>query len=207
MDLSPAALAFQRSYPRYWMPSKVAALAVDKDTFKQVLSYSAHTAVGLMWICLLGWNASTLSNQPVGDLLLLIGLVWVAHLVFGTYLPSILLNASSLRERWVSAGRLPLPTPDVSPTHYQWVERCLRQHPQAGPVLLGWLVAQKEETVCIAHLLKLANAKWETLGGLPVPSTTWTLEDVQGRARAHKIQQHLERTLEQAPEGPKRPRL
>ena len=207
MDLSSAALDFQRSYPRYWMPSKVAALAVDKDTFKKVLSYSAHIAVGLGWMGLLGWNASTLPDQPVGDLLLLIGLVWVAHLVFGTYLPSILLNASSLRERWVGAGRLPLPTPDVSPAHYQWVERCLREHPQAGPVLLGWLVAQKEDTVCIAHLLKLANAKWETLDGLPVPSTAWTLGDIQGRARAQKTQQRLESTLKQAPQVPKRPRL
>lgn len=207
MDLSPAAIAFQRSYPRYWMPSKMAALAVDKDTFKRVLSYSAHTAVGLVWVCLLGCNASTLPDQPVGDLLLLIGLIWVAHLAFGTYLPSILLNASNLRERWVGAGRLPLPTPDVSPAHYQWVERCLREHPQAGPVLLGWLVAQKEDTVCIAHLLKLANATWDTLEGLPVPNPSWSLEQIQGKARAHKTHQHLENTLEQATPGPKRPRL
>lgn len=207
MDLSPAALAFQRSYPRYWMPSKVAALAVDQDTFKKVLSYTAHTAVGLTWIGWMWWRSATLTSLSVGDVLLIIGFIWVIHLSFGTYMPSILLETSRLRQRWVGAGRLPLTTPDVNPAHYQWMERCLREHPQSGPVLLGWLVAQKEETVCIAHLLKLANAKWETLGGLPVPSTTWTLEDVQGRARAHKTQQHLERTLEQAPEGLKRPRL
>ena len=45
-------------------------------------------------------------NAP--DWMLLIGLVWVAHMALAVYLPAILLRSSPLKAWWLAAGPLPL---------------------------------------------------------------------------------------------------
>ena len=136
--------------------------------------------------------------------MLLIGLVWVAHMALAVYLPAILLRSSPLKAWWLAAGPLPL-----DPQTSRALDRVLRQNPKAGPLMLGWLIQQRLEQVHMAHAIKVLEAPWQNSPSTPAIPGALGLEEVQARARAHLREEHLEKTLAPPQEevALKRPRL
>lgn len=190
--------------PRYWLPASVSRWARNDQTFRRVLMVAADLALAL-FVAGLAWEfRADLGTINVPDGLLLIGLAWIAHTALAIYLPSILLQSSSLKAWWLSSGPLPLDVPTA-----QALDRVLRQNPEAGPLVLDWLVRQGLEQVHMAHAIKVIDAHWKTSLTPTGEPSAWGLDEVQARARAHAREKHLVKTLEKPVEeaAPRRARL
>lgn len=116
----------------------------------------------------LAWEfREDLGSINAADWMLLIGLGCLAHLALAVYLPGILIQSSSLKAWWLSAG----------------------------PLVLGWLIQQRLEQVHFAHAIKVIDAHWKNVPLQAGVSGAWGLDEVQSRARAHAREKHLSQTL------------
>ena len=171
--------------PRYWLPASVSHWARNDLMFRRVLMVIADFALAL-FVAGMAWEyREDLRSISVPDWMLLIGLTWIAHTAFAVYLPSLLLHCSQLKAWWLSAGPMP---PDANTARA--MDRVLRQNPDAGPLVLGWLIQQRLEQVHMAHAIKILDTHRErALYGAEMPG--WGLDEVQARARAHAREKHL----------------
>lgn len=122
-----------------------------------------------------------------------LGLLGVAHLALGVYLPRLLFFFTDTSEWWLCAGRVP-----VNPPLAESVNDLFELNPSAAPLLLHWLIEQRLEEAYAAHAMKLVHAFCAARKptGLPSPDPQLrTLADVHRRARAHAREEFLEQVL------------
>lgn len=205
MDSSSSPLLTWR--PFFWMPARLSAMALNEKRLVAVLRLAIDTVL-LVLAGTLAWIYRTqLAASSLGDVMVCLGLLGVAHLALAVYLPRLLFFFTDTSRWWLCAGRVPVNQPLA-----ESVNNVFELNSSAASLLLHWLIEQRLEEAYAAHTMKLVHAFCTDRKptGLPSPDPQLrTLADVHRRARAHVRQEFLDQALlaDQATENRVKTRL
>ena len=195
-----SAFPLLRWRPRYFLPTRLAALGLDPMALRTCASWLLSLSLLAAWVVACVVFQDRLF-QPGREDKLMSFFVFGGTLVLtiGVLMPSVLLDMPRLHRWLVVSGPVPLPERDS-----RALDTFLRQTPKAVPVLLEWLVQQRVDTPHCSHAQKLSSVDWEGLPLLESPVPNGGLAEVVALASTRRRADSLELALV-APPSPEQP--